>query len=249
MARQKLGQHFLASSGILEKIALAACGSRAELAVEIGPGRGALTTHLLAHADRVIAIEIDSALIQVLREKWPSEPRLELRQADALKVDFSGFGAGVLAGNLPYYAASAIISGYLRNPGELRQGTFLIQREVAERIGAVPRTREYGYLSVECQCLARVEFLFSVPPGAFHPPPKVDSATIRVTPVARAADLDYIKFLAFVSACFRQKRKTLRNNLSRSYRPEILSRSSRMSRRAEELTVEEFIELFRLLDA
>jgi 16S rRNA (adenine1518-N6/adenine1519-N6)-dimethyltransferase len=219
---------------------------RQRLAVEIGPGRGALTAHLLARAARVTAIELDSQLVQVLRDRWPDEPRLEIRQADALKTDFPGLGEGVLAGNLPYYAATAIISRYLRNPGQLRQGVFLIQKEVAERIVARPGTRDYGYFSVETQFLAGTEYLFTVPPGAFHPPPKVDSAVIRVTPNNGRAVNDREGFLAFVSACFRQKRKTLRNNLAGLCRREILIADSRFGRRAEELTVGEFIHLHAL---
>ena len=248
MARQKLGQHFLGSKKVLEKIASAACEGGAPLCVEIGPGRGALTSHLLAHADRVIALELDVALVDVLREKWPNEPRLEIRTADALKTDFTQFGEGVLAGNLPYYAATAIISEYLRDPGRLRQGVFLIQKEVAERITASPHTREYGYLSVECQFLAKAEYLFSVPPGAFQPPPKVDSAVIRLTPQVRTDAVAPEKFLKFVSACFRQKRKTLRNNLTGLYSREVLAVLPEADKRAEALTIGEFIRFHQELD-
>ena len=250
MARQKLGQHFLASGKILEKIALAACGSGVALAVEIGPGRGALTTHLLAHAQRVAAIELDAELVTALLDRFRGETRLDLRQADALKADFSGpefscSGDCVLAGNLPYYAATAIILRYLRKPGQLRHGVFLIQKEVAERIVARPHTRDYGYLSVECQYLAKAEYLFSVPPGAFRPPPQVDSAVIRLTPHSPAAEIEPEIFLDFVSACFRQKRKTLRNNLASRYPREVLGGSLRTDRRAEELSIAEFMDLYR----
>jgi 16S rRNA (adenine1518-N6/adenine1519-N6)-dimethyltransferase len=248
LARQKLGQHFLASGKVLEKIALAACGSGAGLAVEIGPGRGALTATLLAHSERVVAVELDSGLVQTLRARWPSEPRFEVIQADALRVDFSRFGSGVLAGNLPYYVATAIISRYLRNPGELGHGVFLVQKEVADRIVARPGSRDYGYLSVECQFLAEAEFLFRVPPGAFQPPPKVDSAVIRLTPRPGSGAVDADRFLDFASACFRQKRKTLRNNLAGRYSREILSTQAQiMDKRAETLSIEEFIRLHNAL--
>jgi 16S rRNA (adenine1518-N6/adenine1519-N6)-dimethyltransferase len=248
LARQKLGQHFLASGRVLSKIALAACGSGVNLAVEIGPGRGALTAALLAHAERVLAVELDSELVHVLRERWPNEPRFAVIQADALRVDFSRFGSGVLAGNLPYYVATAVISRYLRNPGELRHGVFLVQKEVADRIVARPGSRDYGYLSVECQFLAHAEFLFPVPPGAFQPPPKVDSAVIRLTPRPRGEAVDPDKFLDFASACFRQKRKTLRNNLAGRYAPETLATQAHfMDKRAETLSVDKFIGLFHAL--
>lgn len=237
MARQKLGQHFLVKGRILERIARAACGEHASLAVEIGPGRGALTEKLLERADRVTAIELDAALAGYLRARWP---KLELVEANALEADWSQWGAGVLTGNLPYYVATPIISRYVRSPGLLSQAVFLIQKEVAERVTAKQGTREYGYFSVECQFLARTDYLFTVPPGAFQPPPKVESAVVRLTP--KSAGDGVQGFLDFVSICFRQKRKTLRNNLRGFYDP-----APEISRRAEDLSVEEFLELYREL--
>lgn len=245
MARQKLGQHFLISGKILERIATAACGERVPLAVEIGPGRGALTEHLLAHADRVVAMELDHELAEFLRERWRGDARLAIVEANALDLDWSQWGAGVLTGNLPYYIATPMISRFLRNPAQLSAGVFLIQKEVAERITAKPGGREYGYFSVECQYLARAEYLFTVQPGAFRPPPKVDSAVIRVTPHETAPGVDTGLFLEFVSKCFRQKRKTLRNNLAASYPPERLAGLTQMSLRGEQLSVEAFVALYR----
>jgi 16S rRNA (adenine1518-N6/adenine1519-N6)-dimethyltransferase len=247
LARQKLGQHFLIKGKTLERIAQAACGDHTQLVVEIGPGRGALTERLLAHADRVAAIELDSSLAAHLRERWRDEPRIEILEANALHVDWSQWGAGVLAGNLPYYVATPLISRYVRAPGALSHAVFLIQKEVAERITAEPGGREYGYLSVECQFFAQTEYLFSVAPGAFQPPPKVDSAVIRLTPRPALALDDSKGFLAFVSICFRQKRKTLRNNLAGSYPAEAYESREEISRRAETLSVAEFLELYRAL--
>jgi len=198
-----------------------------------------LTEKLLERADRVAAIELDSELAEYLRDRWP---QLELLEANALEVDWSRWGAGVLTGNLPYYVATPIVSRYLRKPGMLSQAVFLVQKEVAERITAKPGTREYGYFSVECQFLAKAEYLFTVAPGAFRPPPKVDSAVIRLTPRAELALNDVGGFLGFVSICFRQKRKTLRNNLREAYDP-----APDISRRAEELTVDEFVDLYNTL--
>jgi 16S rRNA (adenine1518-N6/adenine1519-N6)-dimethyltransferase len=249
LARQKLGQHFLVSGKILERIAIAACGDHAALAVEIGPGRGALTEHLLRRTDRVCAIELDEALALHLRERWRWEPRFEVLEGNALDVDWSQWGAGVLVGNLPYYVATPIISRYVRAPGLLSQSVFLIQKEVAERITASPGGREYGYFSVECQLFAEPKYLFAVPPGAFRPPPKVDSAVIRLTPRSGLAVEEPEPFLAFVSACFRQKRKTLRNNLSGRYPGALLDARLEMSRRAEQLSMPEFVALYRSLGA
>jgi len=246
VARQKLGQHFLGSGKILERIALAACGERAPRVVEIGPGKGALTRRLLAHADQVVAIELDSELARHLHEAFGDEPRLKVIEANALDVNWSTWGPSVLAGNLPYYVATVIISRYVRDPGSLPSAVFLIQKEVAERITASPRTREYGYFSVECQFLAKTEYLFTVPPGAFSPPPKVDSAVIRLTP-REAAEIDRDGFLRFASACFRQKRKTLRNNLSGMFSGTVLGQRPEMGLRAEQLSVDELLLLYRSL--
>jgi 16S rRNA (adenine1518-N6/adenine1519-N6)-dimethyltransferase len=247
LARQKLGQHFLVKGKTLDRIAQAACGSRTPVAIEIGPGRGALTERLLAHADRVAAIEFDPALAAHLRERWQSEPRLEIVEANALEADWAQWGAGVLVGNLPYYIATPIISRYVRSPRPLTHAVFLIQKEVAERITAQPGGREFGYLSVECQFFAQTEYLFAVPPGAFRPPPKVDSAVIRLTPRTDLPIEHPEDFLEFVSICFRQKRKTLRNNLAGSYSPEQYESRPEISRRAEQLTVSEFVDLYRAL--
>jgi 16S rRNA (adenine1518-N6/adenine1519-N6)-dimethyltransferase len=248
VARQKLGQHFLLSGKILGRIAAAVAGTGLPLTVEIGPGKGALTRYLLQHSARVLAIELDADLAQGLRQSFKDEPRLEVVEGDALNVDWSAWGAGALAGNLPYYAATAIISKYVRNPACLAPAVFLVQKEVAERITAVPGTRAYGYLSVECQFLAHAEYLFTVPPGAFKPPPKVESAAIRLTPREPSGELATHEFLRFVSICFRQKRKTLRNNLVGDLARELLDRLPDMSRRAEELSVSSFVELYRMID-
>lgn len=251
MARRKLGQHFLASGKALEIIADAACGEHVQLAVEIGPGRGALTERLLQRAEHVVAIELDHELARHLQGRWFRDPRIEIVEADAMHVDWTAWGAGIIVGNLPYYVATAIISRYLRSPGELSHGVFLIQKEVAERITAPPGSRDYGYFSVECQFLAAAEYLHTVPPGAFRPPPQVDSAVIRLTPrrVPEAlSPADVRDFLSFVSACFRQKRKTLRNNLSSLYRREALSAMPELAIRAEELSVPQFHELYGKLE-
>jgi 16S rRNA (adenine1518-N6/adenine1519-N6)-dimethyltransferase len=244
VARQKLGQHFLASSSILGRIATAACPEGTPLAVEIGPGKAALTELLLARVNRVVAIEMDTDLAAYLRKRWPDQNRLYLVEGNALNFDWTQWGPGVLVGNLPYYVATAIISNYLAKPGVLTQAVFLIQKEVAERITAKPGTRDFGYLSVECQYLATVEYLFSVPPGAFRPPPKVDSAVIRLTPRPESQCDEAKPFLEFASACFRQKRKTLRNNLADQFPRETLDERPELSKRAEQLSVAELYDLF-----
>ncbi len=244
----RLGQHFLSSARVLERIAVAACPEGTEQVIEIGPGQGALTERLLTRVPQVVALEMDGALADHLRERWPNEPGLRLIEGNALNFDWTQWGGGTLAGNLPYYVATAIISKYLAKPGPLTQAVFLIQKEVAERITAKPGSRDFGYLSVECQYLAKAEYLFGVPPGAFRPPPKVDSAVIRLTPRAEALCDETEGFLAFASMCFRQKRKTLRNNLAERYSKEKLDGIAVVGQRAEQLSVAELLDLFRAVE-
>ncbi len=229
----------------MERIAAAACGDRAARVVEIGPGKGALTAKLLPRADRVIALEIDAGLVEVLRARFAGEPNLTIEYADALTTDFAALRPSVIVGNLPYYAATAIMERTLAFPC-----VYLIQKEVALRLAAAPGDRDYGYLSVRTQIQARVELLFEVKPAAFHPPPKVDSAVVRLTPRDRSADLeigDASDFLRFAAMCFRQKRKTLRNNLTPCYPKASVDALPQAGQRAEQLSLEDLAALYRAL--
>jgi len=249
VARRRLGQHFLIRGSILERIARAACPVREPLVVEIGPGRGALTSHLLARADRVIAVELDAYLSHRLGERNAAETRLQVVEADALEIDLGAWGPAVIAGNLPYYAATAIIERVLALEPPAIRGVFLIQKEVAERMTASPGSRDYGYLSVSTQIAAEVELLFEVKPAAFHPPPKVDSAVVRLNARDRAAALgiqDREGFLRFVALCFHQKRKTLRNNLAARYGAAV-DAWPEAGLRAEQVDLATFAALYRRL--
>jgi 16S rRNA (adenine1518-N6/adenine1519-N6)-dimethyltransferase len=232
LARQKLGQHFLADQSVLRRIATAACSQDEPVITEIGSGKGALTEYLLQRAKHVVAVELDPELSDHLACRFP---QVELIRGDALHANLGQ--TGPVVGNLPYYVATPIISRVLRLG---RAGTFLIQKEVAERITAGKGSRDYGYFSVECQFFATVEYLFTVKPGSFRPPPKVDSAVVRFTPRAARETEDAEGFLRFVSRCFQHKRKTLRNNLGIADFPES-------GLRAEQLTVAEFADLYRRL--
>jgi 16S rRNA (adenine1518-N6/adenine1519-N6)-dimethyltransferase len=247
--RQRLGQHFLIKGSILDRIAAAACPKREPLVIEIGPGKGALTGRLLERADRVVAIELDDALAAQLRGKYP-DPRLEIVSGGVLETDLAQWGPAVVAGNLPYYIATAILSRSLAPGSLLGRGVFLMQKEVAERITASPGSRAYGYLSVEAQFFAEVNQLFDVRPSAFHPPPKVDSALIGFTLRDRSHELRIelpAKFLEFVRLCFHQKRKTLRNNLSPTYGNALDAEWPEARLRAEQIPVDQFAALYRRL--
>ena len=244
---RRLGQHFLTHKPILERIAEAACAQPADVVVEIGPGKGALTPHLLSRANRVIAIEIDPVLVQYLRAKFRDEPRLTVIDSDILKADLSQWGAVTVVGNLPYYITSPIIEKTLALGSLLKRAVFLLQKEVADRVTAHPGTRAYGYLSVQTQLLSTPELLFPVPASVFHPPPKVDSAVVRLTPRPEFPAPSSKAFLDFVSQCFRHKRKTIRNNLLGAYEKAALDAIPGTSKRAEQMSIEELLSLYEKL--
>lgn len=220
--------------------------------IEIGPGKGALTEALLERAEKVVAIEVDPYLVHYLRQKFQGaldEGRLELIEGDILKVDLKAISARpVIAGNLPYYITSPILDRIFSLGGAWEQAVFLVQSEVAARLAASPGSRDFGYLSVLTQVHARAEILFDVSLDAFRPPPKVDSAVVRLTPRDAAAELgiaDLAGFLRFAQSCFRQKRKTLRNNLGPVYGLERIEGLPEARLRAEQLSVAELAGLYK----
>jgi 16S rRNA (adenine1518-N6/adenine1519-N6)-dimethyltransferase len=251
---RRLGQHFLARKSILDRIAKTACGDpasgdRIPTVIEIGPGKGALTESLLECAERVIAIEVDTYLVHYLRQKFrePVEQgRLLLIEGDILKTDLSQWGRVPIVGNLPYYITSPILERVFSSAGTWERAVFLMQAEVAARLAAEPGGRDRGYLSVLTQLHSKPEVLFDVPRVAFRPPPKVDSAVVLLTPGKSPVD-DTAAFLRFASACFRMKRKTLRNNLAPAYGRERVDGLAEAGLRAEQLSVEQLVALYRKL--
>ena len=222
--------------------------------IEIGPGKGALTEFLLARAEKVIAIEVDTVLVHYLRHKFHdalASGRLEIIEGDILQADLTALGANpVIAGNLPYYITSPILEKTFSLGSHWARAVFLVQAEVAARITASPGSRDFGYLSVLVQAQSRAELLFPVSRAAFHPPPKVDSAVVRLTPRDGAAELgvgNLPAFLKFAQHCFRQKRKTLRNNLAPVYGVEKIEALPEARLRAEQLGVPELAALYRKL--
>jgi 16S rRNA (adenine1518-N6/adenine1519-N6)-dimethyltransferase len=242
---RRLGQHFLFRKSILDRIAEAACGDRVPQVIEIGPGKGALTESLLERADKVTAIEVDPHLVHYLRQKFRDaidQGRLEVIEGDVLKTNFSG---AVIAGNLPYYITSPILEKVF-SLEHWQSAVFLVQSEVANRLAAKPGTRDYGYLSVQTQVHARPEILFPVPRDAFRPPPKVESAVVRLERRSLPEVPDPASFLKFASMCFRYKRKTLRNNLVPVYEISALP-EARL--RAEQMSISELSALFGKIKA
>jgi 16S rRNA (adenine1518-N6/adenine1519-N6)-dimethyltransferase len=250
---RRLGQHFLNRKSTLDRIAESACGERTPLVIEIGAGRGALTESLLERAEKVVAIEVDPVLIHYLRQKFRDAldaGRLVLAESDILKTELGQWGPAVIAGNLPYYITSPILERLFEARGKWKRAVILVQAEVAGRIVAQPVCRDYGYLSVMVQAQARAERLFEVPRASFRPPPKVDSAVVRLEPRDPAQDFgidDLTSFLKFTGNCFRYKRKTLRNNLAGLYARSAVEALVGPKDRAEQLSVAELAKLARQL--
>lgn len=242
---QKLGQHFLVSQSILEKLAQTACGDYTPRAIEIGPGRGALTRHLLPRTDELHAVEIDSLLAEFLRREFASEPKLHVHQADVLSISLAQWGGATIAGNLPYYITSPIIRKFLELDERFQSAVFLVQREVADRLLANPGTRDYGYLTVMTRAVCDVELVCHVPAGAFSPPPKVESAAVRLGRKARQP-ANRQELFTFAARCFAQKRKTLRNNL-RPFYGTLIDNMPEARLRAEQLSIQQFENLLTRL--
>jgi 16S rRNA (adenine1518-N6/adenine1519-N6)-dimethyltransferase len=215
--RKRFGQHFLHHRAILARIAEALGPRPGDLVLEIGPGQGSLTEVLVSSGARVVAIEKDRDLVPLVRARLPAATVVE---GDALEIDWrQAAGAGpadrmLVTGNIPYNITTPLIDRALLPPRPERI-VFLVQKEVAERIVAPPGGKTYGALSVGVQAVAHAEKLFNVPAGAFHPPPKVDSAVIRLTPLAEplVADADVLRFRRLVVGLFGFRRKQLLRGL------------------------------------
>jgi len=212
-AKRRLGQHFLTDPRILQRIADALGATDADTVLEIGPGPGGLTEVLAARAGRLVAIEKDADLVPSLRVRVPDATVVE---ADALEADWHALAGPewLVAGNIPYNITSPLIDKALAPPRPARI-VFLVQREVADRVGAAPGGEAYGALSVGVQAVARAERLFIVPAGAFHPRPKVDSAVLRLTPLAEpiVANGEVEPFRRLVVGLFGFRRKQLGRGL------------------------------------
>lgn len=267
-AKPKLGQHFLTSSDWARRIVDALGNVSQSTVLEIGPGRGILTSLLVPEARRVIAVEIDRVLAAQLRLQFGMARNVEILEADILAIDFhSLFGPkpglgrpGIeikpdpakVVGNLPYYITSEILLRLFEYAKYFETIVIMVQREVADRIAAEPGGRDYGLLSATAQLYARVENLFTLPPGAFAPPPKVHSTVLRLTIEPRQQELDVAGdgFIDFLRASFAQKRKTLWNNLKIKYDEPRLKRALaeahvKPTDRAETLSLEQSAAIYR----
>ncbi len=260
---QRLGQHFLVDAAWRARVLEALHVSSEDAWTEIGAGRGEMTAELARRARRVIAIEKDPPLVHHLRRLAVEAPNLSILQADILKVDLAAVirdaanraaGARVsVYGSLPYYITSPILHRLFPVAAQLASIAVIIQWEVAQRLVAVPRSRDYGYLSIATQFYAQPEIALRIPPGAFRPPPKVTSALVLLRAPGAGAALaleDPAEFLAFAQACFAQKRKKLLNNLQAlAPRAQALgwleAAGAPAGARAEELTLAQLAAVWR----
>jgi 16S rRNA (adenine1518-N6/adenine1519-N6)-dimethyltransferase len=218
-AKKSLGQHFLVDSHYVARIVAAIRPEAGDTMVEIGPGPGALTRPLLDKLPHLHVVEFDRDMVARLQAEFPPE-RLSIHQADALDFDFNQIACPPgdrlrVVGNLPYNISSPLLFHLAESADRIRDMCFMLQKEVVDRMAAAPDTADYGRLSVMLQARFRVEKLFVVPPGAFRPPPKVDSAIVRLTPLPPEAVpyRDARVFAEVVARAFGQRRKTLRNTL------------------------------------
>jgi 16S rRNA (adenine1518-N6/adenine1519-N6)-dimethyltransferase len=253
--KKSFGQHFLHEKRYIERIVSAIAPKADDRVVEIGPGEGALTLPLLATAGRLTAIELDTDLIPGLQARASTVGTLEIVHADVLKVDFTALAQrlGVprvrLAGNLPYYISSPILFHCVDHAAAIQDMHFMLQKEVVDRMAAAPGSKVYGRLSVMLQLACRVEPLFTVPPGAFRPPPKVDSAVARLVPLAahERHDADPDRVHAIVKAAFAQRRKTLANGLKNLLDSEAIAGAGIDPKaRAETLAPADFVRLAKV---
>jgi len=250
VARKRFGQNFLVSPGVIRNIVAGIKPTAGDLMVEIGPGLGALTGPLLERLDHLHVVEIDRDLIARLRRRFSPE-RVTIHDGDALQFDFGALGENLrVVGNLPYNISTPLLFHLATFAPSVRDMHFMLQKEVVDRMVAEPGTADYGRLSVMLQYRFDMARLFVVPPGAFDPAPKVDSAIVRLIP--RPASMltvrDEALLAKVVLAAFGQRRKMLRNNL-RELVDEAAFQSAGIAptARAEELAVADYIRLANML--
>lgn len=244
-ARKRFGQHFLSDTGIIDAIVQAIAPQPGQAMVEIGPGLAALTQPLVERLGRLTVIELDRDLARRLRE----HPQLDVIESDVLRVDFAALAQQLqtpqlrVVGNLPYNISSPILFHLLTFVDAIVDQHFMLQKEVIDRMVAQPATADYGRLSVMLQWRYEMENVLFVPPDAFDPPPRVDSAVVRMTPWAQPPALNVKRLEEMVQVAFSQRRKLLRHTLGRWLDAQGFTGHFDLQRRAEEVPVAEYVAL------
>lgn len=249
--KKEFGQHFLVAPHAIRRIVAESLESPAQVLVEIGPGPGVLTAPLLAAGRPLLAVELDPAACALLQDRFQQDPNFQLLQGDAVTAPLPLAASFAVVGNLPYNAATAILTRFLvRDPGWERM-LLMFQKEVGLKLMSRPGGKDYGPLSVLAQRVAAMSRVLSLGPGAFAPPPKVDSVVLRFDPLAEAmAVVERAPFLAFLHQAFAHRRKTLVNNLAgllpaEAARDLLQARGLPLAVRAEALDPTTLLELFR----
>lgn len=249
--RKRFGQNFLQNQHVIEDIIRALNPLANDNVLEIGPGLGALTQPLLRRLNHLTAVEIDTDLQQYLKELPVAKEKLLLIGADALTIDYSQFGTDLrIIGNLPYNISTPLLIHLLQYTSIIRDMYFMLQKEVVDRMAAYPGTKAYGRLSVMLQYHCEVEHLFDVPPEAFDPQPKVNSAVVRLVP-SRSSPYEKVaveQLESLVASAFAMRRKTLKNNLKGIISSEQLNELGIDGvRRPEEISVAEYVQLAKFI--
>ena len=249
VARKRFGQHFLVDASVIDRIVECIAPRSGELLVEIGPGLGAMTEPLAERCGRLTVIELDRDLAARLRRR----PELDVVEADVLGVDFGALaarrgGALRVVGNLPYNISTPILFHLLDAVDSVVDQHFMLQKEVVERMAAQPATKAYGRLSVMLQWRYDIETVLEVSAEAFDPPPRVESAVVRMQPLPLAAALDAQRLGELVRVAFSQRRKLLRHTLGRWLDERGYAGSFDVQRRAEEVPVGEYVALLGALE-
>ena len=248
-ARKRFGQHFLTDGAVIDQIVQAIAPQPGDAMVEIGPGLAAMTQPLVERLGRMHVIELDRDLALRLRE----HAQLDVTQADVLKVDFTELAVTMqtgqlrVVGNLPYNISTPILFHLLEHVGVVKDQHFMLQKEVVERMVAVPSTAHYGRLSVMLQWRYDMEMVLLVGPQAFDPPPRVDSAVVRMLPHAHGAAVDAKLLSELVQVAFSQRRKLLRHTLGQWLTQRGFSGDFDVQRRAEEVPVQQYLALAQTL--
>jgi 16S rRNA (adenine1518-N6/adenine1519-N6)-dimethyltransferase len=246
--KKRMSQNFLVARAIVERIADATEVHDGERIVELGPGLGTLTGELLRRGARVVAIEKDPEMVEVVEAELGGTGRIEVLHADAAEVDLASIADGSpikVVGNLPYAVTGAILKNLVNHRSSIALAVVMVQREVRDRLVSKPGTRDYGALTVFTQAAFRVDKVVDVKAGSFHPPPKVASAVVRLSPLDPPRAAETPTFRNVVKAAFQARRKTLRNALRQMAETELVDRALAETgidgrRRGETLDVEEF---------
>ena len=249
--RKRFGQNFLTDQNVLSEIIRVIAPAAGDTMVEIGPGQGAMTALLLAHLSQLHVVELDRDLVAMLQKKFSAD-QLIIHSGDALQFDFAALqpaqGKLRIVGNLPYNISSPLLFHLAQYAQQVEDQHFMLQKEVVQRMVAPPGGKDYGRLSVMLQWRYQMEMLFIVPPSAFDPPPKVDSAIVRMRPIASPLACEQVRLEQVVTQAFSQRRKVIRNSLSGLFtEQQLVAAGIDPQARPETISLEQYVALTHLL--